>query len=196
MNAKSNTVKTEPGDAGSPIKKSRQGKERIQYLASLINHISDALISTNMESNILEWNPVAENIYRWRAAEVTGWPMNKFIQTDYINRSREEAVKAVLEQVFEYTRQEAMGKTSLELGINPDAVGRPRITAELQAQGSVHNIELELTNKSGVKHVLLLNIDLVSIGERNIYSRQHKISPSTKSRGDAEDRERTFPEIH
>ncbi len=58
MKAKSKTT----GNAGkaktdsSKVCAHKQGDERISYLASLIDNISDALIATNMEFNILEWN--------------------------------------------------------------------------------------------------------------------------------------------
>jgi len=73
-------------------------------------------------------------------------------------------VNEEFERAFGYSKQEAIGKTSLELGINPDQQGRARITAELQRQGSVHDLELNLVTKSGPARVFLVNIDLVGIG--------------------------------
>ena len=69
------------------------------------------------------------------------------------------------ERVFGYTKEEVIGRTSLELGINPDSDGRARLTAELQARGSVRNQELTLVTRSGVPRLFLLNIDVVEIGE-------------------------------
>jgi PAS domain-containing protein len=53
-------------------------------------------------------------------------------------------VNEEFERVFGYSKQEAVGRTSLELGIHPDAEARADITAELQRQGSVHDLELTL----------------------------------------------------
>jgi PAS domain S-box-containing protein len=75
-------------------------------------------------------------------------------------------VNEAFERVFGYTKEEVAGKTSLELGINPDSETRAHITAELQARGSVHDVELTLGTKSGGTRVFLMNIDLVGIGEQ------------------------------
>ncbi|HLO30681.1 MAG TPA: PAS domain S-box protein [Anaerolineales bacterium] len=73
-------------------------------------------------------------------------------------------VNEAFERVFGFTKEEVLGKTSLELGINPDPKGRARLAAELQARGSVREIELTLQTKSRTARVFLMNIDLVSIG--------------------------------
>jgi PAS domain S-box-containing protein len=86
-------------------------------------------------------------------------------------------VNEAFERVFGYTKQEVIGKTSLELGINPDSEGRTRITAELQAQGSVRDMELMLLTKSGIERVFLMNIDLVGIsGQRYIFQTAQDIT--------------------
>ncbi|MBI5352895.1 MAG: PAS domain S-box protein [Chloroflexi bacterium] len=100
MKAKSQSIdKTSKAKAESSKDSARkQDDERISYLASLVDNISDALISTGMEFNILNWNAAAESMYGWRAAEVSGRPMREFIQNEYIDTTRKEAIKTVLEQ--------------------------------------------------------------------------------------------------
>lgn len=73
-------------------------------------------------------------------------------------------VNETFERAFGYTKQEVVGKTSLEMGINPDAEGRARILAALQTQGSVWDTELILQTKLGDDRVFSVNIDLVDIG--------------------------------
>ena len=73
-------------------------------------------------------------------------------------------VNEAFERVFGFTKQEAVGKTSLELGINPSAQDRTRIAGELHAHGSIHDLELKLITKSGAERVFLLNLDMVGIG--------------------------------
>lgn len=73
-------------------------------------------------------------------------------------------INEAFERAFGYTKQEVAGKTSQELGINPDAEGRARILSVLQGQDSVRDLELMLKTKSGVTRVFLVNIDLVDIG--------------------------------
>ncbi|MDE3056739.1 MAG: PAS domain S-box protein [Bacteroidota bacterium] len=73
-------------------------------------------------------------------------------------------VNEAFEKMFGYSKQEVLGKTSLELGINPDAENRARILSELQTSGSAHNVELPLRIKSRGTRYFLTNIDMVKIG--------------------------------
>lgn len=74
-------------------------------------------------------------------------------------------VNAAFERVFGFTKEEAIGRTTLELGIHPDAAGRQRVFAQLQAQGSARDIELELHTRSGEARTFLVNVDLIDIGD-------------------------------
>jgi PAS domain S-box-containing protein len=58
-------------------------------------------------------------------------------------------VNEAWEKMLGYTRQESIGKTSLELGINPDAETRARLLAQLQERGSAHDLEMPIRAKSG-----------------------------------------------
>jgi PAS domain S-box-containing protein len=66
--------------------------------------------------------------------------------------------------MFGYTRQEAVGKTSLQLGLNPDAEMRASVTAELLQHGSVYNREMTLYTKSGEARAFLNNISVIEFG--------------------------------
>jgi len=72
-------------------------------------------------------------------------------------------VNEAFEQEFGFTRQEAIGKTSFELGFNPDAEGRARMLAEIKEHGSARNHELPLRTKSNEMRMFSVNIDLVDI---------------------------------
>ena len=69
-------------------------------------------------------------------------------------------------ELFELERDEAIGKTSTELGI-ADERSRERVAAELAATGRARGHEVERTTKSGARLVLSLNVDWVTIaGQR------------------------------
>jgi diguanylate cyclase (GGDEF)-like protein/PAS domain S-box-containing protein len=70
------------------------------------------------------------------------------------------------ERAFGFTKQEAVGKTSEELGINPDSEDRARILAALKEQSSAHDLELVLHAKSGEARIFTVSIDLVDIGNQ------------------------------
>ncbi len=75
-------------------------------------------------------------------------------------------VNKAFEQAFGYTKQEAIGRTSIELGINPDAKGRARILAALKEDGSARNQELALHTKSNEERIFSVNMDLMDIGDQ------------------------------
>ena len=74
-------------------------------------------------------------------------------------------VNEAFERAFGYTKQEAIGKTSLELGINPAADVREHVLAALREHGSAHNVEMVLYTKSGEARIHTVNVDLVDIGD-------------------------------
>jgi PAS domain S-box-containing protein len=65
-------------------------------------------------------------------------------------------------KLFEFKREEVIGKTSVDLGI-ADADSRAQVAAEMRAHGSVQNFEVTRITKTGVKRILSLNLNLVSI---------------------------------
>ena len=76
-------------------------------------------------------------------------------------------VNEEFERVFGYSKQEAIGKTSIELGITTDADRRQRLLDEVQQQGSVRNLEIDLVTRFNGKRIFLTNMDAVDIaGEK------------------------------
>ncbi len=66
-------------------------------------------------------------------------------------------------KLFEFSREELIGKTSLDLGIS-DAESRAHVAAELKLHGSIHNFECLRTTRSGAMRTISLNVDRVEIG--------------------------------
>lgn len=65
-------------------------------------------------------------------------------------------------QVFGLAREDAIGKTSVELGItNPET--RKRIIDEVREKGAAHNVELPYTNRKGEKRDLLISVESIVI---------------------------------
>lgn len=72
-------------------------------------------------------------------------------------------VNEAFEKLFEYTCDEVIGKSSVDLGIS-DAESRARVAAELQAHGRVRDFKVVRIAKSGTRRVLTLNLDWIHIG--------------------------------
>lgn len=86
-------------------------------------------------------------------------------------------VNDAFEKVFGYTKQEVIGKTLPELGLNPDAESRERILTELLERNSVRGIELTLRTKSHGTRIFLTNMDVVEIeGESYILQTDQDIT--------------------
>ncbi len=73
-------------------------------------------------------------------------------------------VNEKFEKVYGYSREEAIGKTTNELKINPDNEGRAKVLAELRENQHVRSLELELQTKSGNTKIMSVNIDVVEFG--------------------------------
>jgi len=74
----------------------RRAEEQLNFQASLLEIVSDAIVSIDMEHRILSWNKAAENIYGWQASEVVGQSVRPLMQTEYPNGSFEQAAEALL----------------------------------------------------------------------------------------------------
>jgi PAS domain S-box-containing protein len=75
-------------------------------------------------------------------------------------------VNEAFERTFGFAKQEVVGKTSLELGINPDPVGRAHILAVLKEHGSVEDVEATFQMKSGESRIMIVNMAIVDIGDQ------------------------------
>ncbi|MEW6672841.1 MAG: transporter substrate-binding domain-containing protein [Thermodesulfobacteriota bacterium] len=67
-------------------------------------------------------------------------------------------------RLFGFTREEVIGKTSIELGIHRDAKAREHTINELHAHNAAQGIERNLYSKSGDAIMILTNISTVTIG--------------------------------
>lgn len=64
--------------------------EKLKKQATLLNKVSDAIITTNEEYDIISWNKAAEKLYGWTAAEALGQPLRTIIPTQYLRGDREK----------------------------------------------------------------------------------------------------------
>ncbi|MCX8126473.1 MAG: PAS domain S-box protein, partial [Dehalococcoidia bacterium] len=79
------------------ITERKRVEELTRYQASLIDNVSDAIFSSDMEFKIKSWNKAAERIYGWRADEVIGRPSGEVLKADYPGNSHEEMFRQLVE---------------------------------------------------------------------------------------------------
>jgi PAS domain S-box-containing protein len=70
-------------------------------------------------------------------------------------------------RVFGFTREDIIGKTSVELGIT-DVDARARVAAELAQRGVVRSFECTRVTRTGERRSLVLDVDRVEIGDRSL----------------------------
>ncbi|GAB4515173.1 MAG: hypothetical protein OHK0046_18300 [Anaerolineae bacterium] len=69
---------------GIDITAQKQAQAVIEYQASLMQHVSDAVIATNNDLVITSWNRAATDIYGWTADEAVGQPLDELLKTEWI----------------------------------------------------------------------------------------------------------------
>ncbi len=74
------------------IAKQKQAEESLRYHAKLIEIVSDAIISTDLDTKIQTWNKAAETMYGYPDKEVLGKKTIDIIATEYNNISRENVL--------------------------------------------------------------------------------------------------------
>src|SRR5215469_8678914 len=72
----------------------REGEERLRWLASIVEHSDDAIISKTLDAIITSWNKGAERMFGYAAEEAVGKPI-----TMLIPRDRQHEERTILERI-------------------------------------------------------------------------------------------------
>ncbi len=75
----------------------RRAEEQLRFQAELLQNVSDAVVSTDMEMRIVSWNHAAEEMYGWCEAEVVGQRFGELLKLEYPSGSREQAVAKLMQ---------------------------------------------------------------------------------------------------
>lgn len=76
-----------------------QAETQLRYQAKLVENLSDAVIATDLDYVVRSWNPAAEAIYGWSAAEVIGRDLSQILSgTAFAESSYDESLRQVMEQ--------------------------------------------------------------------------------------------------
>lgn len=76
------------------VAQTREALAKTQEHTHLLQNISDAVISCDMNVNILTWNYGAERVYGWRADEVKGKHIGQLLQTRYLQDDTDDRALA------------------------------------------------------------------------------------------------------
>jgi len=84
----------------SDITWSKKSEEKLKYQAKIVENVSDAIISTDFNFNIITWNKAAELIYGWKDKEVIGKNVSDIIPSVYTEGNAETAREKFLKEGF------------------------------------------------------------------------------------------------
>ncbi len=73
-------------------------EEKVKLQADLIEKVSDAIISTDINFKITTWNNAAENIYCIKAADAIGKSVDNLLKYEYVGITSQEAMAVLLEK--------------------------------------------------------------------------------------------------
>jgi len=82
------------------ITERKKAEEKVQYQARLVENVSEAIISTDLDFNIVSWNIGAEKIYGWKAEEAIGKNVMDIIHVEYPNDEQDTVIKEFFEKGF------------------------------------------------------------------------------------------------
>ena len=68
-------------------------RDQIIYQSALVDNVSDAIISMDLDFKILSWNPAAEKVYGWTEKEVIGKRLVDLVNPRYSKITRDKVLK-------------------------------------------------------------------------------------------------------
>ncbi|MBD3170826.1 MAG: PAS domain S-box protein [candidate division Zixibacteria bacterium] len=106
----------------SNITAKKKNIDRISYQAKLLENVSDAIISTDLEFNIKSWNAAAQKIYGWCEEEVLGKKIDDVTSLKFIDTDIEEVTKEFRDKGAWHGNVTQKGKAGNQLYIQSSVV--------------------------------------------------------------------------
>jgi PAS domain S-box-containing protein len=80
---------------GRDITLQKRLEKRIMYLAGLLDDINDAVVASDEQYRLTEWNAAAESLYGWKAEEVLNRNGLEILQTDFNGAEKLQLLKSI-----------------------------------------------------------------------------------------------------
>ncbi len=165
------------------ITRRKQYERELAYHASLLEYVSDAVISTDMHNVIQSWNRAAESVYGWEAGEVIGRKLqdvvpshsdsggDTLIKSQYIQRGHWNA--EMVQQRRDGTEinvlsavaviKDRSGEAIGTVSVNHDITARKRAEQELEERvvqlAALRQIDVEISSSLDIDSVLQIALN-------------------------------------
>lgn len=117
------------------------------HLAALVNSSGDAIMSMDLDGNIRSWNPAAERLFGYTAAEIIGRPKALLVPPDRIEElHRQQARVAAGESVRSETVRCARNGTPIAVSVASAPIRRPDGTI-IAMSSILHDITERIANE-------------------------------------------------
>ena len=95
-------IKSSPRPAGSshPVASPHPAAESLLYEASLVRYVSDIIVTTDLQDQIISWNNAAEKFYGIPAARAIGQHFQDLVRYEYPHTTQEEVNRNFQEKGF------------------------------------------------------------------------------------------------
>jgi PAS domain S-box-containing protein len=79
------------------VSERRRAAAQLKYQAKLLETVNDAVLAFDDGFLLTAWNPAAEAIYGWAAAEVLGRPVHETLRTVFVGTERVDAIRKLVD---------------------------------------------------------------------------------------------------
>lgn len=122
-----------------------------------------------------------------RFAQIFELAPNPIVITKFADRKIVE-INQAFEKIFGYSKDECIGRTGMEVGINTNPNARDRLQRDVAASRSIRGLEASVRRKSGTFADIVLDADLMEIDGEN-YMISSAIDVTDRKRAEMEIRE-------
>ena len=132
---------------------SARSQEHEQYLALLLENVSDAVVAADAQYHLTAWNAAAERMYGWKASEVLGKNGLNIVHTQFANADKDTVLQAIAREgryqgeatqarkdgtrfaveVSSIVLRNALGQVSGYVSVNRDISARKAAEEQLRA---------------------------------------------------------------
>lgn len=169
------------------IRERKAIEQRLRYQASLLENVSDAIISTDLNGQIVSWNRASETVYGWFAEEVVGKLLKDIVPTEYdgitaaevrqhvmahgywrgeiIQRSRDgrELIMLTSITVMRDSLGNSLGVVIISHDITRRKIAEREQEIHTQQLAILRQLDVEVNSTLDVQHVLYIGLQAVRI---------------------------------